>query len=248
MKFLHSLVRISFILSATLLLASCASPQAIVRMKPLSPDVRWNYGQAFAADTLTGIIVETAFDKATNEYTIFDVKVVNGSNLDYLVDPENFTIEEVTDQATYAKVYKAIDPETMILSIDKQNSKAQADAQNAKVATGVALGVFSAATVALALTDDHPHYRRPQADLLLAAPLMMEMSNNDVPQNYESEADQQRNMWETLTIRKTTLASGYRIDGKIFFPRIEKPGTYLFKLKVDQYYIEIPFTQTNVFP
>lgn len=238
-------------LSVVLLLASCASPQAIVRMNPVSTDVRWNYGQAFAADTVTGIMVETAFDKATKEYNVFDIKVVNGSNLNYLVDPQNFTIEERSDNDSHSQVYNAIDPETMILSIDKQISQTVADEKNANVAAGVALGALAVASVALAVADDSPNnnaYRILEPNLYLAAPLVMDVASNDVPYDYLSTTDQQRDMWVTSTIRKTTLAPGYRIDGKIFFPRFENPGVYLLKLKVDNQYIEIPFTQLNFFP
>lgn len=251
MKTINSKFHLFLCFSAVLLLVSCASPNAIVRMNPVSSNVRWNYGQAFAADTVMGIMVETAFDKSTQEYNIFDVKIVNGSNLNYLVDPLNFTIEERTDNPSYAHVYRAIDPETMILSIDKKMSQAVADDKNANVAAGVALGVLAVATVALAVADDSHDYnnhRVYEPNLYLAAPLVLEAASNNVPYDYVSTADQQRDMWVTSTLRKTTLSPGYRIDGKVFFPRFENPGVYLLKLKVDEEYIEIPFTQLNFYP
>ncbi|HQN94679.1 MAG TPA: hypothetical protein PLQ09_11200, partial [Prolixibacteraceae bacterium] len=57
----HFTLRASIVIATTvILLASCASPRAVIRMNPVSENVRWSYGQAFAADTVTGIVVEAA--------------------------------------------------------------------------------------------------------------------------------------------------------------------------------------------
>lgn len=243
--------RLVLFVSLVLILSSCASPQAIVRMNPVTPDVRWNYGQAFAADTVMGIMVETAFDKATKEFNVFDVSIVNGSNMNYLVDPNNFLIVDMESSADHPAIYKAIDPESMILSIDKQCSQDVADEKNAKVGAGIALGALAVAAVAVAIADDSSNdysNRIYEPNLFLAAPVVMEVVSNDVPYNYVSTNDHQRDMWVTSTVRKTTLAPGYRIQGKVFFPRFEKPGVYTLKLKVDNQTLEIPFTQLNFYP
>lgn len=251
MKPIVSNTRLLLFVFLVLILASCATPQAIVRMNPVTSDVRWNYGQAFAADTVMGIMVESAFDKATKEFNVFDVSIVNGSNMNYLVDPSNFQIIDVESPTDQPTVYHAIDPESMILSIDKQQSQAVADEKNTNVGAGIALGALAVAAVAVAIADDSPaHYdtRSYEPNLFFAAPVVMEVVSSDVPYNYVSTEDQQRDMWVTSTVRKTTLAPGYRIVGKIFFPRFEKPGVYILKLKVDNETLEIPFTQLNFYP
>jgi hypothetical protein len=50
-------------------------------------------------------------------------------------------------------------------------------------------------------------------------------------------------LWASTTIRKTTLKPGLKIEGKMFFPRFEKSGTYLFKVPVDDTEASIPFMQ-----
>lgn len=227
-----------------LTLASCATPQTIVRMNPVSPDVRWNYGQAFAGDTVTGIMVECAFDNATKEYNVFDVSIVNGSNLPYLVDPVNFFIEESPQPTEGVLAHRAIDPETMILSVDKQKAQNEADKKNAQVKTGVALGLLTAAAVAVSLSGDVPL----DPNLFISSSVVEDIAGNGVSPDYESSYDYLREMWVSSTIRKTTLEPNYRLEGKLFFPRFEKPGLYVFKLKVDEEYIEIPFNQINHTP
>lgn len=230
--------------------SSCAGPQAVIRMSPVSSDVRWNYGQAFAADSLNGIIVESAFDKATKEYNIFDVKVVNNSNLNYLVDPVNFQIIDVKSSPKHPTVFNAIDPEQMLLSFDKQLSEAEHEKRKAAVGSGVAVGVLAAATVALAVMDVHHsngHHVRVPAPIV-AAPLAVDLIDNSVPYDYVTAIDNDRQMWEMSTVRKTTLATGYLVEGKLFFPRFVKPGVYVLRLLVDDGFIDIPFSQLTVFP
>lgn len=232
------------------LLAACASPMAVIRMNPESEQLNWNYGQAYAADTVAGIIVEAAFDKATKEHHVFDVAVVNGSNLDFLVDPSGFYIEDVTNANEQITSIKAIDPEIMLLNIDKQLSKDEANSKNAAVGMAVAAGALVAASVAVAVIDDNQHHyhRSPDPDLMLAAPIIIGAAADDEVVSYASPLEQQRELWERATIRKTTLKPGYKIEGKVYFPRFENPGRYVLKLPVDDQLVEITFVQLNFMP
>ena len=196
----HFTLRASIVIATTvILLASCASPRAVIRMNPVSENVRWNYGQAFAADTVTGIVVEAAYDRSTLEYNIFDVSVINGSNMNYLVDPVNFCFHEKQYNNSPANVYKAIDPETMLLTIDKKESEEVGGTQNPSFET-------------------------------------------------VDEAERQRGLWMNGTVRKTTLEPGTRIDGKIYFPRFEKPATYILQLPIDEKFAKITFNQLTFLP
>lgn len=248
MKTTYLFIRPLVYLFLILLLASCTVPQAVVRMNPVSTNVRWNYGQAYASDTLTGIIVEAAFDKSTPEYNIFDVSIINGSNMSYLVDPDNFTIKEV-NQSSSGRVYHAVNPERMLLSLDKHMSQEVADAKNAAVGAGVVLGALVVASVAIAIADDgHDDYRVSDPDIMLAAPVIIDAVNHSTTCDYVASDDQRRDMWACSTVRKTTLEPGYRVSGKVFFHRFVKAGPYVLKLKVDGGFVEIPFTQVTYYP
>lgn len=231
-----------------LIVTSCATPQAVIRMNPTSDDVRWNYGQAFSSDTVNGIIVEAAFYKADKQYNIMDVSVINGSNMDYLVDPSQFFFEDVTT-GTDSQTIKAIDPEYMLLRLDKKIAQDEADSKNAAVGLAVATGVLATAAVVTAVAtaddDNHHHYRSPDPDLIISAPLVIDATDN-APREYASETDRQINMWANSSIRKTTLTPGYKVEGKLYFHRFEKPGKYMLKVPVDNEYIEIPFIQLNL--
>ena len=245
--------KILFPVLASILLASCATPKAVVRMKPVSENVRWNYGQAYASDTVMGIVAEAAFENSTPDYNVFNVSVINNSNMDYLVDPATFRIENITVDPANPVAIKAIDPETILLNIDKKISQNEADAKNAKVGVAIAAGALIATSVALVVTDNNnhdQHHRHREADpnLLVTAPIIIDGANNYDPGDYVSSIDRQRELWANATIRKTTLESGYKIEGKVFFPRFVSPGFYNLIIPVDQENISIQFVQLNFFP
>lgn len=246
-------VRAAFAAVISILVVSCATPQAVIRMNPLSQDVKWNYGQAYVSDTLNGIVVEAAFEKATHDYTIFNIAVVNLSNMSYLADPAYFTFEEQNNDSVSPTIIRALDPETMLLNIDKEMSQSEADAKNLAVGAAVATGALLATAAVVAVSsdnDDDVHYsnhRYADPDLLIAAPLMIE-TVDDNPESYVAETDRRREFWELSTMRKTTLDPGFKIEGKVIFPRFEKAAIYTLKLPVDNKYIEIPFTQLNFYP
>lgn len=236
------------------LFASCATPRTIVRMSPVSEQVKWNFGQAYASDTVAGVYVEAAFDKATKEYAIFDITILNGSNMSYLVEPESFVLDAIVHDSILESHTNAVDPEIMLLSIDKKISQNEADAKNAKVGAAIATGalVATAVVVSVAAGSDiepryHHHYRSVDPDLFLA-PIILNAATNDIPADYLSSDDQYRDVWANITIRKTTLEPGYQMQGKVFFPRNENPGTYVLKLPVDDGAISIPFKQLNYYP
>ncbi|MCF8362973.1 MAG: hypothetical protein K9G70_10165 [Prolixibacteraceae bacterium] len=213
-------------------------------MKPVTDDVIWNYGQAYASDTVSGVIVEAAFDNATRDYNIFDVCVVNKSDMDYLVDPSIFYFEEITTDTINKKLIKAIDPEYMLLKMDKEASKSEADSKNAAIGAGVAAGALLVASVAVAVADDEPHHHyRSGNDVFVTTPLIFD-GGADYEETYETPGvEQKRELWASSTIRKTTLKPGFKIEGKMFFPRFEKSGAYLFKVPVDNKVASIPFMQ-----
>jgi hypothetical protein len=191
-------VRAIFAALTGLLFVSCATPQAVIRMNPVSQDVKWIYGQAYISDTVSGIVVEAAFEKATSDYNIFNIAVINLSNMNYLADPANFTFEEVRyDSTAPNNIIRAIDPEIMLLNIEKEVSQSKADAKNLAVGAAVATGALmaTAAVVAISSNNDgnihHSHYRYVDPDLLIAAPLMID-AVGDAPNSYVLDTDRRR--------------------------------------------------------
>jgi hypothetical protein len=239
-----------YVAAAAILLASCATPRAIIRMNPVSENVRWNYGQAFASDTVTGIVVEAAFDRSTPEYNIFDVTVINRSNMNYVVSPADFHFQEVRYDEGPVNIYRALDPENMLLAIDKKESKDQADAKNAAIGAVVVAGaVVATAAIVAANSNDvevRHHHRHADPGILVATPIFLGGSNE--PMAAMTEAERRRDMWANGTVRKTTLEPGYRIDGKVYFPRFEKPATYVLRLPVDEQFAQIAFNQLTFHP
>lgn len=231
---------------AVILFASCATPRAVIRMNPVAENVKWFYGQAFASDTLSGIEVEAAFEQATDEYNIFNVGVTNNSNMDFLVDPALIYFEEITSDSINTYKIKSIDPEFFLLNIDKEISKNEADVKNARVGGAIVAGTLVAATVVLAVTDKNDHFYTEDA-LTVGAPLIINGANYD-EEYLVCSLDHQRELWATSTIRKTTLEPGYKIEGKVFFPRFEKPGFYNLRIPVDEGAISIPFVQIHYYP
>ncbi|HKK81509.1 MAG TPA: hypothetical protein VJ909_04630 [Prolixibacteraceae bacterium] len=240
----HHYFKLFVSISILAILASCATPLNVIRMNPVSDDVTWNYGQAYASDTVSGVIVEAAFDNATRDYNIFDVCVVNKSDMEYLVDPSVFYFEEITTDTIDEKLIKAIDPEYMLLSMDKEASKIEADSKNAAIGAGIATGALLVASVAVAVADDEPHHHYDSSnDVYITTPLIFDGGDGSDETYEPTGVEQERERWASTTIRKTTLKPGFKIEGKMFFPRFEKSGTYLFKVPVDNIEASIPFMQ-----
>lgn len=239
-------------------LSSCAVPQTVVRMAP-APDqqIRWDYGQAIMEKSMDSLFGRAAFDHAEKEYLVFNVDVTNLSQKDHLVAPEQFYLTTTTGTR-----YFALDPEKQLFSMEIEENVREANAKNAAVVAGV-VAVAAVTAVAVAEIKDNKNDRNNNngnnegrnnsnnsgPNLFLSAPIVL----NAVPgpivnapvDNFEPQqpTTNNRHFWMDYTLRKTTLAPGEKVRGKVLFRRQDALQDFLLMLPIEQTVFSFGFKQ-----
>lgn len=252
-------IYLSTVLHALILagiLSSCAVPQAVIRMEP-APDqqIRWDYGQAIVEKSVDSLFGRAAFDHAEKEYLVFNVDVTNLGHKDQLVAPELFYLTTSTGTR-----YFALDPEKQLFSMEVQENIREANAKNAAVVAGVVAAAAVTAVVVSEIKDDKNDRNNNNnneirnnnssgTDLLFSVPLVL----NATPapyvapliDNFEPNAPttRERSFWTDYTLRKTTLAPGEKVRGKVLFRRQDTLRDFLFMLPVEQTVFSFGFKQ-----
>jgi hypothetical protein len=155
-------------------------------------------------------------------YYIFDVEIINRSNLPILIDPATFFCLPLDgkSQVMNGDTIYARDPELEILDIDRKLSVNEARSKNQLGLALLAAGVDIATGVAV-LSDDNPHNDWLRTDLLDATIIDGE-ANHFETQNLM----QLRDSWKSTTLRKTTLNTGDILQGKVLVP-VYKNASYI---------------------
>lgn len=228
------------------LLVGCA-PKPIVRVNPSTTQGVWLWGQHFVFDTTSNIHVYIAFDREFSDNELaFSVEYVNESNEPFLVDPAQIEVVAYPfNSAKYeTKTYYAVDPEQQLLETDMAISRSQAQSKNSAIIAALVLGAGVAQTVSDVNRNAsyeqqvvHQNMAVAGADLAQAAGIaadfnVMKLANN-------------RQVWETQTLRKTTLPPNMSIQGRILIPKdlkilnyqiiiplLEKKATFMFEQKI----------------
>lgn len=71
-------------------LQSCVTPKEVVKLKSQDSNIRWLNGHEQVLDSLDGIRYMVSFDQITDNDIIFDIEVVNRSNMPFLADPAEY--------------------------------------------------------------------------------------------------------------------------------------------------------------
>ena len=227
-----------------LLLASCATPKAMLKLKPQSDKTSWFYGQEFTGDSVFGIIAKVAFSEVEHPWYTFDIEITNRSNMNYLVDPARIFIVPLNAKAEplNGDTIYAVDPEQKIAEIDKDLAENSANRRNQLGLTLFAAGIDIATGIA-ALSDDNPRNDHIRTDLF---PLALAASEEN---KFEAvDLNQLRDTWKQTTLRKTTLEKGFTIHGKLLVPVCPNASYVQLNIPVDNELIRINFMQVKFFP
>ena len=225
-------------------LSSCFSPKAVIRLKANEPKTTWDKGKEFVSYKIGEYEVHTSYYGCDSKNIIFDIEVINNNGEEFLVAPEKFVLnsgqwDNATQNISYnANPIHALDPEMEILNIDLQNSKAEAASKNA----GVAAIAICAAAIPLAIvaakSDAENSKSNNEKDVsnteLVGAGLDIALTSNAINQEAQEIKIQSMNdskyIWETASLRKTTLSPGFSIRGLVYFPI---PDMKFRKIRID---------------
>lgn len=224
-----------------IILASCSAQRQLISLKPQSEQTSWFYGQEYTGDSVFGIIAKVAFDEIDDSWYLFDVEITNRSNMPYTVDPAQIFCVPLNGMLAPMEggpLY-AVDPEVKIKELEKSIAINKNRQKNQLGLTLLAAGI-DIATGVVVMTDHNPRNDFFRTDLLPAA----------IAQGQENrfeaiDLNELRETWRSTTIRKTTLASGYAIHGKLLVPIATNAAYIQLNIPVDNDTIRINFMQTR---
>lgn len=215
-------------------LASCATPNPVIRLTPHETKTTWENGKEFTSYIKDGYIVHCAYHGTTDTYLVFDVEVINTTDNDFLVSPEKIVMytdsgrwDLVKNQVVYNNFpIFAADPEFEILKNDLALSQLKASQKN-HVATSVALGTLTLPVlVATASADarDAQQHAITRTEIAAAA---AETTLNFA--DYSQEMNNIRSefiysltdAWINNSLRKTTVSKNESVRGLVYFKRFD---------------------------
>jgi len=229
-----------------LLITSCA-PRPIVRLSPNTDQGVWLWGQQFVFDTTTDVNVYIAFDRDNGNAHAFSVEYVNVGTAAFLVDPAQITVvTQPFDAARFqSDSFTAIDPELRLLAMDKAMSRSQAQSANTSVVAAIVLGAGMAQVVSDAHHNVSPERAQLHADLAITGAELAQVSAVASEVRIMDLAND-RQVWESQAIRKTTLAPNMSIQGLIFVPKNIHASEYDIAIPVRDKVVHFIFQQKVV--
>lgn len=214
------------------LLASCATPNPVVRLTPKETKTTWENGKEFTSYYKDGIVAHCAHQSTNEKYIIFDVEIINTTDEDLLVCPEKMVMytdsgkwDPVLNQIVYSTFpIFAADPEEEILKNELAQSQLEADQKNLATASIAAAALTLPVLVATASADAHDTRQRAITRTEVAAAaagttlnmmdFSQEMNNIRSDLIYSST-----NAWINYSLRKTTLSKNESVRGLVYFKR-----------------------------
>ena len=215
----------------SLLLLSC-SPAPVFRLAPETDSSTFYYGTEYVQSDKDDILVSLAYYRHTENLIAFDVEIVNYSEQSVRVAPESFYITAFNGPPRHPDAraiiqMSAIDPEKMLIQLDKKQSREKASERTnlALYATGE---VLSLASELASIGDDVTYRDREEArrDRIERRALRADQRYNH--QNTMHSIAARRVSWEYDTLRKTDLLPDQHIRGLVYVPG--KPDARYFEL------------------
>lgn len=209
------------LLAAALFLSGCyVAPKPVYRLTPLDSSAEWHLGRQIVRAGTDSVAIAVTFRRHTRWFE-FDVDITNRGSGPVLVAPERFhyIVLDAPEAAVTADAgrFHAVDPESMLVALDKEASREEARYASA-VLTDATFAVVELADDIASAGEE----RTPQE----AAAEEADDIEDDVHRirrdgSHESRMSHLENAryeWSETTLRKTTLHPARYIDGRVFFP------------------------------
>lgn len=217
-------------------LTACFVPQTIVQMEADdSEDIRWNYGRQVVRIKSDSIEAEIFFDNHTKKHLVFDVEVTNWSSGEVLVAPEAIYLQQ---EESDARIH-ALDPEFEIFGKKMEASRQEAKAKNLALGVGIAAVATVVAVAATSNNDSNSSNNGDYNNLTSITYIGTDVAPPPPLLYYPPEVA----FWEDLSLRKTTLAHGYKAGGKVVFPRLDQYRAFSISIPVEGRLLTAHFRQ-----
>lgn len=233
------------------LLASCATPNPVVRLNSKETKTTWENGKEFTSYYKDGFIVHCAYHGTTDAYLVFDIEMANTTDEDFLLCPEKIVMftdsgkwDPVINQIVYSTfpIY-AVDPEIEILKNELAQSQLEADQKNLATASIAVAALALPVMVATASADAKDTKQRAITRTELAAAAAGTTLNmNEFSQEMNNVRSElllnATDAWINNSLRKTTLSKNEAARGLVYF---KKPDLKKYRdLRID-----VPIGENN---
>lgn len=247
------------------------SPDPVYRLHAEAPDSTsfWDQGKKVVAHTVDSLQVAVSYARTTNEGHRFRLAFVNRSSKPVTVDPlgvytivtEKLSEEERVQISRYddgrtdyvmrrdtlstADTLYARNPERMLLAIDKERSRVEADAEEAAT-----LNALSATLDAMSEIADPPKTPEERtADAAEDAEEGRERAERRARrERRQASLGRRRARWAQSALRRTTLAPGMRTSGFVAVPVDPRAYTLVLHVEGRSDVVTVPFRQTRHVP
>ncbi len=232
-------------LGTVLVLSSCmVKPKPVVNIYSSDKNIFWSYGQQFITKKSNNLEVTTAFEREDGYSLIFDIEIYNNSKDTFLVSPEKFYyIGNTIIPQDSIVLTLAYDPEERLLNLKKSRSIERANEINSTKSTFLE-GALQLAVDISPKTDEEKVENSEQKQVKRER---QEREKEEI-QEYIHSLDNSRRKWSTGVLRKTTLAPGYSVYGKVYFNRDINIKSCTVKVPVADELFEFKYIQEIHYP
>lgn len=227
MRTLNSLISYTILVG---LLASCATPNPVVRLNSKETKTTWENGKEFTSYIKDGFIVHCAYHGTTDAYMVFDIEMANTTDEDFLLCPEKIVMftdsgkwDPVINQIVYSTFpIFAIDPEIEILNNELAISQLEANQKNLATASIAVAAMSLPVMAAMASADANDTkqraiYRAEAAAAAAGTTLSLSNYSQEMNTIRNELLHSSNNAWISNSLRKTTLSNNESVRGLVYF-------------------------------
>lgn len=226
------------VITAGLLSLNCASPLPISKLTPVQDETYfWQNGREILTKKQEGLVVELAYKNKNDGLFIFDITIVNETETDLLIDPSRFYYVPVDEYGDSLNIVLAENPESRILDQEIHLSRLDADQSN-QLLSSVIWGAVQATTE---LADNN--YESDENEYSMYDHHQEKLAEIKFDQ---WDASEQKDYWETQTVRKTTLFPEYYVTGQFLMKYHKKADKVLIVLPVGDQIFRFGFDHFQV--
>jgi hypothetical protein len=210
-------------------LASC-STQKILHLKPIASETRWIDGREAIKQEKNGLKIVTAYDGMFEKYLTFDTEITNTSEHGITVTPSDFYTlwlnsqnDSLRDDLGRPQYFYALDP------VEKaQQAQQQLKAEEARYKRASIFNLlFAVGTVVVAATTKSDNNSDAIRKANIASDLInLTVAKQAIDQNrlitQSEKLHYEKGNWQAETFRKTSLAPGQSIRGRVYVIGNEK--------------------------
>jgi hypothetical protein len=194
----------------------CATPQPVVRLSPIGPDVVWRSGRAIVSQQTPDLKAAVAFERMAEQRLVFRVELQNLAPQRQDVGPHQITYRTCVRPRSCGSQKRVIDPEERLLALDVARSRTRASQQDSAGLGGALLMLNAVATVGAVAQGDSKQASRLASDGLLLAESTSHSNERHDQQVASIEAEKLD--WAASALRRTTLGPDQGIAGMVHLP------------------------------